>query len=458
VPVSNHFREIDRSQPITLPGNLEGWLDGNDLAHFIVDVVEALDTREIEAAYRGGGSAPYPPKMLLALLFYCYAQGIFTSRKIERATYELIPVLYLTGGTHPDHDSINTFRQRFLPHFERLFVQILLIAHALGVVKLGEVSLDGTKIEANASKHHALSWAYAERLEQQLKAEVQMLLERAAAVEGPGAVDIDLPAELKRREDRLTKIAEVKIEIERRAQERYRRERAEYEAKQAARAAKEQARGRKLGGKPPREPVPGPRSDDQVNFTDGDSRIMPVSGGGFEQAYNAQATVTMGSLLIVGTHVTQHANDQQEIEPALAELAKLPETLGTVERMTADNGYLSEGNVNRLVEARIEPLIAVGRQSHHDALAERLAPVPEAPPNPDAVTAMQHRLKTPEGKALYAQRKTTSEPVFGIIKEVMGFRRFLLRGLEAVKGEWRLVCLAFNLKRLCVLNQGVIAS
>ena len=185
---------------------------------------------------------------------------------------------------------------------------------------------------------------------------------------------------------------------------------------------------------------------------------MPVSGGGFEQAYNAQATVTLGSLLIVGTHVTQHANDKQEIEPALAERAKRPETLGTVERMTADNGYLSEGNVNRLVDARIEPLIAVGRQRHHDALAERLAPVPEAPPNPDAVTAMQHRLKTPEGKALYARRKTTSEPVFGIIKEVMGFRRFLLRGLEAVKGEWRLVCLAFNLKRLCVLNQGVIAS
>ena len=233
--MSNHFREIDRSQSITLPGNLEGWLEGHDLAHFIVDVVEMLDTREIEAAYRGGGSAPYPPKMLLALLFYCYTKGIFTSRKIERATYELIPVLYLTGGTHPDHDSINTFRQRFLPHFERLFVQILLIAHALGVVKLGEVSLDGTKIEANASKHHALSWAYAERLEQQLKAEVQTLLARAAVVESPGAVDIDLPAELKRREDRLTKIAEVKIEIERRAQERYRRERAEYEAKQAAR-------------------------------------------------------------------------------------------------------------------------------------------------------------------------------------------------------------------------------
>jgi transposase len=456
--VSNQFREIDRSQPIILPGNLEGWLDGNDLAHFIVEVVEALDTHEIEAAYRGGGSAPYPPKMLLALLFYCYAKGIFSSRKIERATYELIPVLYLTGGLHPDHDSINTFRQRFLPQFERLFVQVLLMAHELGVLKLGDVSLDGTKIEANASKHHALSWGYAERLEQQLKAEVQTLLARAAAVEGPGAVDIDLPAELQRREDRLAKIAEAKGEIERRAQARYAQERAEYEAKQAERAAKERALGRKLGGKKPQEPSPGPQPKDQVNCTDGDSRIMPVSGGGFAQAYNAQATVTMGSLLIVGTHVTQNPNDKQEMEPAVAELAKLPETLGAVERMAADNGYGSAHNVEILVTAGIEPLIAVGRQRHHEALAERLAPVPEAPPNPDAMGAMKHRLKTKEGKAFYAKRKTTSEPVFGIIKEVMGFRRFLLRGLAAVKGEWRLVCLAFNLKRLFVLQQGVTAS
>ena len=345
-----------------------------------------------------------------------------------------------------------------MPQYERLFVQVLLIAHALGVVKLGEVSLDGTKIEANASKHHALSWAYAERLEQQLQAEVRTLLERAAAVSGPGAVDIDLPAELKRREDRLAKIAEVKAEIERRAQARYAQEQAAHAAKLAERAAKEQARARKLGGKPPQAPTPGPRPDDQVNFTDGDSRIMPVSGGGFEQAYHAQATVTMGSLLIVGTHVTQKPNDQQEMEPAVAELAKLPETLGAVERMAADNGYGSAHNVEILVTAGIEPLIAVGRQSHHEALAERLAPVPEAPPNPDAMGAMKHRLKTKEGKAFYAKRKTTSEPVFGIIKEVMGFRRFLLRGLAAVQGEWRLVCLAFNLKRLFVLQQGLTAS
>ena len=450
--MSNRFIEIDRSQPITLPGNLEGWLDDNDLAHFIVEVVEALDTRAIEEAYHGGGSAPYPPKMLLALLFYCYAKGIFSSRKIERATYELIPVLYLTGGTHPDHDSINTFRKRFLRQLEPLFVQILQIAQGLGILKLGDVSIDGTKIEANASKHKAMSWAYAEKLEETLRAEVQTLLQRAETEGGPGSKDIDLPAELKRREDRLQQIAEVKAEIERRAQARYAQEQVDYAAKQAERAAKEQARGRKLGGKQPQEPTPGPRPKDQVNFTDEDSRIMPVSGGGFEQAYNAQATVDMATLLVVGAHVTQQANDKQEVEPALQEVAKLPDDLGQVERAALDNGYYSQDNIETLVDQGIEPFIAVGRQSHYEALEERLAPVPEAPQNPDAVDAMKHRLKTTEGKAFYAKRKTTVEPVFGIINEVMGFRRFLLRGLEAVKGEWRLVCLAFNLKRLCALR------
>lgn len=456
--MSNPFREIDRNQPITLPGGMTGWLDENDLARFIVELVETLDTRAIEAAYRGGGSAPYLPKMMLALLFYCSAKGIFSSRKIEQATYELIPVLYIAGGTHPDHDTINTFRQRFLPEFEALFVQVLTIAQELGVLTLGEVSLDGTKIEANASKHAAMSWGYAQRLELQLKAEVQRLLERAAAANDSGAVELDGPAELTRREDRLQKIAEVKAEIERRAAARYCQEQVAYEEKQAERAAKEQARGQKLGGKKPREPVPGPRPNDQVNFTDGDSRIMPVAGGGFEQAYNAQATVTMGSLLIVGAHVTQNPNDKQEMEPALAEWAKLPETLGAVNQIAADPGYFSHHNVESVVNAGIEPLIAVGRQSHHAALEERRAPVPEAPLNTDALEAMKHRLKTPDGKAVYARRKTTVEPVFGIIKAVMGFRQFSLRGLAKVKGEWRRVCLAYNLKRLCVLNQGVLAA
>ncbi|MFO1431094.1 MAG: transposase [Candidatus Competibacteraceae bacterium] len=387
--MSNRFIEIDRSQPITLPGNLEGWLDGNDLAHVIVEVVEALDTHAIEAAYHGGGSPPYPPKMLLALLFYGYAKGIFSSRKIERATDERIPVLYLTGGSHPDHDRINTFRQRFLPPLEPLFVPLWRMAHDLRMLKLGDVRIDGTKIQANASKHKAMSWAYAETLEETSRAEVQTWLQRAEAEAGLGSKEIDLPAELKRREDRLHKMAAVKAELERRAPARYAQEQADYAAKQTERAAQEQARGRKLGGKPPQEPLPGPRPRDQVNFTDEDARIMPVSGGGVEHAYNAQATVAMATLLVVGAHVTQQANDKPEVEPALQELAKLPDELGQVDRAAWDNGYSSQDNVDTLVRHGIEPFIAVGRQRHDKALEERLAPVPEAAKNPDALGAMK---------------------------------------------------------------------
>lgn len=452
--MSNKFIEIDRNAPITLPSNMEGWLDSNSLARFVVDVVEQLDTEEIEGSYKGGGSRPYPPKMMLSLLFYCYAKGIFSSRKIEEATYELIPALYISGGSHPDHSSINGFRQRFLDPLKPLFVQILSYACRLGVFKLGDISLDGTKMEANASKHKALSWEYANRLEAQLRSEVEALLAKAAAAEGKGKSekDIDIPDEIQRRQVRLARIAAAKAEIKARAKARYEQEQAEYEAKLKARAAKEAAQGRKLGGRKPKAPESTPKASEQVNFTDEDSRIMPVSGGGFEQAYNAQASVDMETMLIVGAHVSQQPNDKQEVEPALAQLHGLPKELGRVNRAASDSGYFSERNIKLLEEHGIEPYIAAGRQSHNLTLEERLAPEPEPPQHPDAVSAMMHRLKTEAGKAFYAQRKSTVEPVFGIIKAVMGFRRFMLRGLTAVSGEWTLVCIAFNLKRLCTLR------
>ena len=452
--MSNKFIEIDRSAPITLPSNMEGLLDSNSLARFVVDVVEQLDTDEIENAYKGGGSRPYPPKMMLSLLFYCYAKGIFSSRKIEEATYELIPVLYISGGAHPDHSSINGFRQRFLEQLKPLFVQILSYACRLGVFKLGDISLDGTKMEANASKHKALSWEYANRLEAQLQTEVEALLAKAEAAAGKGESekDIDIPDEIQRRQVRLERIAEAKAEIKARAKARYEQEQAEYEAKLKARAAKEALQGRKLGGRKPKAPESGPKTSEQVNFTDEDSRIMPVSGGGFEQAYNAQASVDMDTMLIVGAHVSQHPNDKQEVEPALAQFLGLPQKLGRVNRAALDAGYFSERNTKLLEEHGIEPYIAAGRQSHNLTLAERMAPEPQPPEHLNAVSAMMHRLKTEVGKAFYAQRKSTVEPVFGIIKEVMGFRRFMLRGLTAVSGEWTLVCIAFNLKRLCALK------
>ena len=423
----------------------------NSLARFVVEIMEQLDTIAIEQAYGGGGSPPYPPKMMLALLFYCYAKGIFTSRKIEQATYELIPVLFIAGGMHPDHDSINTFRKRFLGELSDLFVKLLRIAHGMGILKLGDISMDGTKIKANASKHKAMSWDYACKLEEQLRGEVEELIRRAESGNGPGQQEIDIPAELQRRETRLDKIIEIKAELERRAAERYAQEQAEYEAKLKEREEKEQKRGRKLGGNAPTAPESGPQAKDQANFTDGDSRIMPTASG-FEQAYNAQASVDIATMLIVGQHVSQNTNDKQEVTPALDVLSRLPDDLGSITKAAADSGYFSQDNTQKFEVAGIEPYLPNGRQYHNQTQDERFAQAPEAPKDPDSVDAMAHRMKTEVGKKFYAQRKSTVEPVFGIIKEVMGFRRFMLHGLDSVQGEWTLVCMAFNLKRLCVLN------
>jgi transposase len=448
--MSNQFIPIERDQPVVIP--VQEWLAEDHLARFIVEIVESLDVTPLEAAYRGGGSAPYPPKMMLALLFYGYATGIFSSRALEQATYELIPVIYITGNTHPDHNSINTFRKRFLGELKGLFVQILLRAYALGVLQLGNVSLDGSKVHANASKHKAMSWDYANRLEEQLQVEVEALLQQAEAGHTEPLPGLKVADEVALRQAQLQQIGAVKAELEARAQARYEQEQAAYEAKLAQRRAKEQARGRQLGGRPPQPPEPGPQGKDQVNFTDSDSQIMPVSGGGgFEQAYNAQAGVEHNSRLIVENHLSPNPNDKQELQPALDNLSQLPKELGQVNHALTDNGYFSEANVKACEQAGIIPLIATGRAGHHPTLEERFADPGEAPDTADPVAQMQHRLRTPEGKALYAKRKSTVEPVFGIIKHVMGFRQFLLRGLQAVQGEWNLVCIAYNLKRLHVL-------
>jgi transposase len=451
--MASPFIPIDRNRSIELPASLEGWLREDHLARFIVDVVEQLDLSAIEQAYSGRGSRAYPPKLIVALLFYGYATGVFSSRKLEQASYESVPFIYIAGGLHPDHDSINSFRKRFLVQLEELFVQILLIAHRLGVLKLGDIFIDGSKVEANASKHKALSWAYANKLEAHLKAEVEKLLELAETAHDQEHRGLNIPAEIARREERLKKIAQAKAEIERRAQERHAREKAEYDEKMARRVAKEKQTGKKPTGRTPKEPEPGPHDKDQVNFTDEESRIMPVSSGGFEQAYNGQIGVEGGSRLIVCQHVSQQPNDKQELVPALDKLAQLPEELGQVETASADTGYFSEDNVKACEQADIVPFIACGRQPHYPPLEERLVGAPQAPENPDPVSALRHHLKTAEGKAHYAKRKSTVEPVFGIIKHVIGFRQFMLRGLMGVKGEWTLLCIAFNLKRLHTLNR-----
>jgi transposase len=449
----SNFRPIDRQTAYLFPPSVDDWLPEEHLARFVVDVVEQLDVSAMSKAYRGSGSASYHPCLLIGLLVYGYATGVFSSRKLERATYDSVAFRFVAANQHPDHDTIAAFRRRFLKEIEALFVKILLLAREMGLLKLGTVALDGTKIHANASKHSALSYEHAGKIEAQLKAEVAELLAKAEAADQADAPDgMVIPEELARREERLKKIAEAKAKIEARAKERTERELAEHQAKLAAREAKEKATGKKPGGKPPAPPAEGPSPSDQVNLTDEESRIMPVSGGGFEQCYNAQAVVAEGSLLVVASGVTQAPNDKRELEPMLAKTRALPEALGKAETMLADAGYFSASNVAACATAGIEPLIAPGRDGHHPSLSERFAGAPPAPENPTPVEAMAHRLKTPEGKALYAKRKCMPEPVFGVIKSALGFSQFLLRGLENVRGEWSLVTMAWNVKRMFALK------
>jgi Transposase and inactivated derivatives len=448
----SNFRPTDRLTGYLMPPSVDEWLPQRHLARFVVEVVEGLDLRAMSKAYRGSGSASYHPAPLLSMLIYGYATGVFSSRKLERATYDSVAFRFIAANDHPDHDTIATFRRRFLKEIEGQFVEVLKLAREMGVLKMGTVALDGTKIHANASRHSALSYEHAGKIEAQLKAEVAELLAKAEAADQADVPDgMSIPEELARREARLEQLAMARAKIEARAKERLARDEAEYAAKLAAREAKAEATGGKPRGKPPEPPVEGPLATDQINLTDEESRIMPVAGGGFEQCYNGQAVVAAGSLLVVAAEVVQAANDKQQLQPMLNKLAVLPGALGNVETLLADNGYFSAANVTACAAAGIDPLIAMGRQPHYPSLAERFEDTPPPPENLTPVEAMAYRLKTPDGRKLYALRKQVPEPVFGIIKSVLGFRQFLLRGLDRVQGEWSLVTMAWNMKRLFVL-------
>ncbi len=447
------FRPIDRHAPFLLPPSVQDWLPERHLARYVVEVVEGLDLSALEQAYAGHGSAAYHPSLLLSLLIYGYATGCFSSRKIERATYDSLAFRFIAANSHPDHDTLSTFRTRFAKEFEEVFVRVLQVARENQLSRFGTVSLDGTKIHANASRHSALSYGHAETIEARLKAEVQELLALAEATDGANRPDgLSLPQELARREARLAAIAVAKVTLEARAAERFAREQSDYEAKLAARAARAAASGRKPGGKAPQAPTPGPRPSDQINLTDEESRIMPVSGGGFEQCYNAQAMVDTASMLVLVPQVTQASNDKQQLTPMLAQLGAHSDDLPQPKQLVADAGYFSEANVNACEAADIEPSIAIKREAHHPHWSARVETPPAPPADATAVERMAHRLRTPAGRATYAQRKHTVEPVFGIIKSVMGFRQFLTRGLDKVRNEWTLVCLAWNLKRMAVLR------
>ena len=447
------FQSIDRDTDYLLPPSVQDWLPKAHLARYVVDVVEGLDLSALERAYAGRGSEAYPPATLLSLLIYGYATGTFSSRKIERATYDSLAFRYIACNRHPDHDTLATFRTRFGQEFESAFVQVLQVARENQLSRFGTVSLDGTKIHANASRHSALSYGHCEKIEAHLKAEVQELLALAAAADQSVVPDgVSIPEEITRREDRLAAIVAAKVKIEARAQERFAGEQAEYEAKMSARVAKEAKTGKKPRGKEPEPPEPGPRANDPINLTDEESRIMKVAGGGFEQCYNAQAVVDTESMLILATHVTQATNDKEQVEPMLAKVQANPEGLNQPKTWLADTGYYSAKNVAACLAANSEPLIAVQRDEHHPDWRERFTEPLLLAGDASPVEIMKHTLKTRTGRAAYALRKQTVEPVFGIIKSVMGLRQFLLRGLSNVKNEWTLVCLAWNLKRMAVLR------
>jgi hypothetical protein len=373
------------------------------------------------------------------------------SRKIEKATYETLPFWFVAGGLHPDHDTLANFRKTFRAEIKDLFVQVLLLAQAAGYLKLGNISMDGSKVQANASKRKAVSYKRLLELEGRLRVEVDQLFRLAEQADGHEVpAGMNVTDEIVLRQERLARLAEAKQVLQARAQERQAAEQAEHEAKQREREAKAQRTGRKPRGRPPTRPSSGPQDKDQYNFTDPESRIMKCSSSaGFEQAYNAQVAVDQDNFFIVACSLSNHPNDKAEVAPTLD---ALPPKLGTPAAAALDNGFFSAPNIAALEGRNIEPYIATGREPHHQSWQERFAAEPEPPPeNASPQVKMAYKLRTEIGQAIYRLRKCTVEPVIGIIKAVLGFRQFSLRGLDPADCEWCLVCLAFNLKRLHTL-------
>ncbi len=447
---------IDRDTSLLLPPNLRDWVPAGHLVHLVLDAVAALDLHQVKVNERGTGSEQYPPPMMLALLIYSYATGTFSSRRIEQSTYDSVPVRLLTGDTHPDHDTICTFRRENQALLSESFVKVLQLAQQVKVLQFGQitVAVDGTKVLANASKHSAVSYQRAGQMMEQLELEVQQLLAKAEHADSTPLQDgLSLPAEITRRQERRAALERARAQIEARAQARYAVQRAEYEKQMAERAAKKE-RGEKVGGQPPRAPRPEPGPRDQYNFTDPESRIMKAGNGQhFEQSYNAQAAVEIQSRLIVAPRLSDAPNDKEQLVP---DVQAIPQQAGSLRAVLVDSGFYSEKAV-RQIEQRAdgEPsgtvvYAAIDKTSHHRRVTD-LEQKPEAEPPPAGASpteVMRYRLKTSAGKALYKLRQQTVEPVFGIIKSVLGFRQFLLRGLAKASLEWELVCLAYNFRRL----------
>jgi len=453
--MSRKFRTDNYEETLKQTISLSEALPPQHLARFVVDIISQLDLSKIYARYAASGGEAIAPELLLGLLFYGYMTGVFSSRKLEKGTYENIPLRFIAGGLHPDHDTIANFRKTFLTEIQELFVQLLLLAEAAGVLQLGNISLDGSKIHADASKSHAVSYKRLVEIESQLRQEVNELFTMGEAAD-QGEVNLpkglDIQDEIGIRKERLANLTKAKAVLEERAKERHEAEK--YEAKLKEREAKAKKSKRGPRGRSPKPPQnEGPGDKDQYNFTDPDSRIMKnCTNQGMDQHYNVQVATDQASILIVACGLSNHPNDKQE---ALPTLDAIPSEIGTPDAVAMDNGYFSETNIVGCQQRAITPYIATGREAHHQDWHSYFAELPEPPgENASPKEKMAYQLQTKIGKEIYRLRKCTVEPVIGIIKEILGFRQFSLRGLKAVAGEWTLVCLAFNLKRLHSLYLG----
>jgi len=435
---------------LLLPPNMRHWLDEGHLTYFILDVVSELDLSEIYQAYDGtkGGQPPFEPRMMVGLLLYAYCVGVVSSRKIENATYEQIPFRVLTADQHPDHDTIAEFRRRHIAALANLFVQVLQLCQAAGLVKLGHVALDGTKMRANASKHKAMSYGRMDAKIAELEQQIRDLMDQAEVADqaddakfGRGTRGDELPKELRFRQQRLAKLKEAKAALEAEAKQKAAAEQARRDAE--ARERQQKGQKAKRYRKPPKDT---PADKAQRNFTDPESRIMKDGATkSFEQCYNAQALVDGESQVIVAADITQQANDKQQLKPMVSQMQ---ENLGgaSVEKLSADSGYFSEANVQHLEEEGIDGYLATGRKTH--GVDPPPAPRGRIPNDASVSDRMERKLRTKKGRETYRHRKEIVEPVFGQIKSCRGLRSFLLRGVEAVRCEWRLMCVGHNLLKL----------
>ena len=435
------FVDCGRDQAFLLPPDLRDWIPEDDLAHFVIEAVERVDMGAFKVNRRGTGSAQYHPRMMLALLIYCYANGIFSSRRIERATRRDIGVRFVAANNHPDHDTIATFRRDNMAAVAESFLQVLLLAKELKLVKVGVVSVDGSKFEANASKHRSVRYDRAGELIDRLRLEIAALMDRAEASDSGADEDPQaLPQEIARRQALCERLDAARRRLEAQAKARADAERADYEAKVEARAGRKD----RAKGKPPKPPEGTPRGGEQSNLSDPDSRLMRKSKRHeFRQAYNAQAVVDAGgSQLIVGARISNCASDRNEL---VADIAAIAADLGRPGTVLADNGYATVRRWRRSKRAASRPWWR--RQRRHDFRPTKAGTaVKEA--KADWLREMTKKLGSEEGRALYRLRQQTVEPVFGVIKAVLGFTGFSLRGLDKVAGEWHLVALAYNCKRL----------